>query len=89
MAPPYLDKQITNTESPQEWLVRLGIDVATFCGMWISKQHQFMPFGCINFWVRTPATLWLPTDPTHQPTEVLVIPKIQLSTMVGIQQAIH
>ena len=33
----------------QGWLVRLGIDLATFCIMWGEKQHELMPFGYIIF----------------------------------------
>ena len=31
MAPTFPARQTAGSESPQDWLVRLGIDVATFC----------------------------------------------------------
>ena len=34
MAPTYPARQTASRESPQDWMVRLGIDVATFCDMW-------------------------------------------------------
>ena len=49
MAPTCLARQIASRESPQEWLVRLGINVATFCDMWSRKQPALMPFGHIIF----------------------------------------
>ena len=46
MAPTFLAKETADRESPQDWLVRLGIDVATFCDMWTSKRPQLRLFGC-------------------------------------------
>ena len=46
MAPTYVAKQTASRESPPDWLVRLNIDVATFCDMWDRKQPEFMPVGC-------------------------------------------
>ena len=34
VAPTCLARQTAGRESPQDWLVRLGIDVATFCDVW-------------------------------------------------------
>ena len=45
MAPTCPARQTASRESPQDWLVRLGIDVATFCDMWSRKQPELMPFG--------------------------------------------
>ena len=46
MAPTCLAKEMAGRESSQDWLVRLGIDVATSCDMWTSKQPQLRLFGC-------------------------------------------
>ena len=57
-------RQTAGRESPQDWLVRLGIDIATICDMWSQKQPELMPFDHMNFFEsEDPATLWLPTTP--------------------------
>ena len=54
-------------ESPHDWLVRLGINVATFCDMLSWKQPELKPFGHKTVFVsEVPATSWLPTTP-HPP----------------------
>ena len=45
-----------------DWLVRLGINVATFCDMWSWKQPELKPFGHKKVFIpELPATSWLPT----------------------------
>ena len=34
LAPSCLDQQTAGRESPHNWLVRLGMNLATFCNMW-------------------------------------------------------
>ena len=56
-----LASQTAGKESPQDWLVRLDIDVATFCNMQTSKQPKLSHLA-INFFESEPTTtLWLPT----------------------------
>ena len=38
MAPSYLRQQTASSELLYDWLVRLGIDLTTFCDTWSSKQ---------------------------------------------------
>ena len=49
MAPTCPARQTASRESPHDRLVRLHIDVATFCDMWSQKQPELMPLGHINF----------------------------------------
>ena len=60
-------RQTDGRESPQDWLVRLGIDVATFWDVWSWKQPELKLFGHKKVFVsEVPATSWLPTTP-HPP----------------------
>ena len=38
----------TSRQLAHNWLVRLGMELATFCDMWSSKQPELMLFGHIN-----------------------------------------
>ena len=62
MASTCLAKQTASRELPQNWLVKLGIDVAAFCDMWTSKQPHLRPFGYF-FELEPHMTLWLPNAP--------------------------
>ena len=42
-------RQTDGRESPQDWLVRLGIDLATFWDVWSWKQPELKPFGHKEF----------------------------------------
>ena len=42
---PYLDEQTTSRKSPHNWLVILGMDLASFCDMWSLKQPKLMLFA--------------------------------------------
>ena len=67
MAPTLLARATAGRKSPQDWLVRLGIDVATFCDMWSRKQPELMSLGHINFLESEgPAILWA-QPPTFHP----------------------
>ena len=48
MAPTCLAKQTANRESPQDWLVRMGIDATTSYNMWTSKQPQLAVKNILN-----------------------------------------
>ena len=50
MAPSCLDKQTAYWKFSHGWLVTLGIDLTTFCGMCCSEEPQLMPFDCVHFW---------------------------------------
>ena len=68
MVPTCLTKQIASRESLQDRLVRLGVDVATFCDMWGLKQPELMPSGNIKiFEFEDPAISWLPTSSYPSP----------------------
>ena len=51
-----LAKQTSNKKSPQDWLIRLLIDSATFCDLNF-KQPQMMPLVILIFRLRTPFML--------------------------------
>ena len=74
MAPTCPTRQTAGRESLQDWLVRLGIDVATFCDMWSRKQPELMLFGHINFLYRRvlPLRGSSPTPPST-PIGMLVV----------------
>ena len=57
-----LPGQADSLQEISTWmLVRLGMDLATFCDVWSLKQPELMPFGHISFLVGTPTTPCLPT----------------------------
>ena len=56
--------QLAGNHHRTGWLVRLGIDVATFCDMWSQKQPELKPFSHKKVFVSEgPTTSWLPTTP--------------------------
>ena len=81
-------RQTAGKESPQDWLVWLGIDVTTFCDMWSWKKPGLMSFGCINLLaLEGPATSLLPTTPYPWPIGLHMVSTTlwnKLSKMVGI-----
>ena len=64
----------SHRESPQDWLVRLAVDIATFCDMWSWKQLEVMPFGHRIFWIRKSCHFVAPHHPpTHHHYRLLVV----------------
>ena len=74
MATTCLASQTAGRESPQDWLVRLDIDVATFCNMRTSKQPKLSHLAVNFFLNQNPLPLCgYPLPFTYYPIEVLVV----------------
>ena len=65
-------RHTAGTESPHNWLARLGTNLATFCDIWSSKVLTDTIWG-FYFFLVDPATSWLPTTSTLHPYTVLVV----------------
>ena len=69
MVPSCLDKQTASREPPHNWLVRLGMDLATFCGTYMDlKTASIDTIRAYNFlsqnphyFITTHHSLWLYT----------------------------
>ena len=62
MAPSPLDKQTAGCNSPHDWLMRLAMDLAALCDIWMSKWHQWTPSSCFQCCCSLKR---LPTHPHH------------------------
>ena len=68
MAPTCLARQTTSRKSLQDWLVRLGIDVTTYCDMWSWKRPELKPVGHNKFlYLRVPPLCGSPSPLTLHP----------------------
>ena len=68
MAPTCPARQTDGKESLQDWLVTLGIDVATFWDVWSWKQPDLKPFGHKKVLYRkSPPLHGYPPPPTLHP----------------------
>ena len=75
-------------ESLQDWLVRLGIDLATFWDLWSWKQPELKPFGhkTVLYWKFLPFHGSPPPPPSTPIVMLVVLTALwnKLSKMAGI-----
>ena len=84
MAVVVLNKQAIGCRLPNDWLLLLSIDLATFCSIWSTRRLHLSQLGSLTsshvFSLPLP---WLPTTPTIHPYVSTCDIDEKLSKLVG------